>query len=53
MEEDFKKYTDLNAQVTDINYEKQAEIHKRQEADCKIKILEEEIEKLKAHLKSN
>ena len=53
MEEDYKKHTDLNAQMTDLAYEKQQEIYKRQEAETKITQLEEEVEKLKAHLKSN
>ena len=53
MEEDYKKHTDLNAQMTDLAHEKQQEIYKCQEAETKITQLEEEVEKLKAHLKSN
>ena len=53
MEEDFKKYTDLNAQLTDVSQEKQQEVILRQEVEGKVVQLEQEIDKLKAHLKSN
>ena len=53
MEEDYKQYTDLSAELTEVSREKMQEINNRQEVECKILALEEDMDKMKAHLKSN
>ena len=44
-EDEHKNLADLNAQISDLSYEKQAETHKLHEAEAQIKELEEEISK--------